>query len=94
MPMSVDDKWIVAVSNSQRKTWWKAFRAPLDAELRLADDVLSVQGVLMQGEDRVAWRERYLGQLPGKKPRLSSDLPIVLFERNALGAASHQSPGE
>ena len=91
MPMPVDGQWIVAVSNPHRKSWWKAFRAPLDAELRLAGDVLPVQGMLLQGEDQVAWRETYLAQFPGKKPRLSPDVPMVLFVSNAVSASRENS---
>lgn len=79
MPMPVDGKWIVAVSNPHRKSWWKAFRSPLAAELQLADETVRVQGELLQGDDRVAWREAYLAQFPGKKPHLSPDVPMVLF---------------
>ncbi len=81
LPMHVSDDWIVAVANHHRKTWWKAFRSPLDAELKVGDVPVRVRGVLLEGDERVAWRETYLAQFPRNGPRLPPDAPMVLFRR-------------
>jgi hypothetical protein len=79
LPMRVGDNWIVAVSNNGRKTWWKAFRSPLDAVLTVGNEPIRARGVLLEGDERVVWRETYLAQFPRSAVRLPTDVPMVLF---------------
>jgi hypothetical protein len=79
LPMRVGDDWIVAVSNHGRKTWWKAFRSPLNAVLTVDDEPIRVRGVLLEGDERVVCRETYLAQFPRNAVRLPADVPMVLF---------------
>lgn len=81
LPMPVGDEWIVGVANHKRKRWWKAFRSPLDADLTLDDEAIRVRGVLLEGDERVAWRETYLAQFPKNTVRLPPDSPMVLLRR-------------
>ena len=79
LPMPVNGQWVVSVSNSRRKSWWKAFQVPLTAELEIGRVTRAVSGRVLGEDERAIWAQAYRDQFPGRKPRQDNSTPIVLF---------------
>ncbi len=75
------DGWLVAVGQHARKTWWRAFRAPLPARLDYEGRLHAVTGRVLTGPARDVAAAAYLKAVPMARRTVVADTPMVELSR-------------
>jgi hypothetical protein len=78
---SVEDgrQFLVVAGRPEHKRWWRSFLSPWPARLVRGGRRYEVIGRTLSGSERTDALTRYLAALPGSRPALDAETPVIAF---------------